>query len=388
MGPRPGHANGWDKVAHEVENPSVAIIPAAAASSRRKQLILLCCEDLRPIACALEDALRERGWDVRVELGADAKPWVQKAPVARPSVRVLCVPGRVDRDLARQLRAAFRPDPDADLHILGVDDSPGLVHEIERLAGVRTPGRRPLAAAPRLAHDTQVEQAVRRDRGVRVSVLAAVATLAVTLGGASLVDHAARAPELRPTGIASSLLAITPSRPADLDADLHAHRTHAPVLAAMAPVALDEPAWDDDDVEVVLLDDPAPEEPRELDAPITTPGSPGRVGVLVSPLAAPASTTPVTLAASDAITDVPSTTVERLTVTTSLPTPSGSPILAGVAIGDAPARTLPPGFLPVAGMTVAPAVTTIDPFVDGDVGSHDALVTIDPFGASPDAAAP
>lgn len=378
-------------MAHEVENPSVAIIPAAAASSRRKQLILLCCEDLRPIACALEDALRERGWDVRVELGADAKPWVQKAPVARPSVRVLCVPGRVDRDLARQLRAAFRPDPDADLHILGVDDSPGLVHEIERLAGVRTPGRRPLAAAPRLAHDTLVEQAVRRDRGVRVGVLAAVATLAVTLGGASLVDHAARAPELRPTGIASSLLAITPSRPADLDADLHAHRTHAPVLAAMAPVALDEPAWDDDDAEVVLLDDPAPEEPRELDAPITPPASPGRVGVLASPLAAPAITAPATLAAPDAITDEPSTgAVERLTVTTSLPMPSGSPILAGVALGDAPTRTrtLPHGFLPVAGMTVAPAVTTIDPFVDGDAGSRDALVTIDPFGASPDAAIP
>ena len=145
-------------MAHEAETQSPAALPARlSASTRRKRLILLCCEDLRPVACGLESALRSRGWEVDVEFGADARPWVQQRPPMRPSVRVLCVPGTVDRALAQQLRAAFRPDPEADLHILGVDDSPGLVHEIERLAGVRTHARRPLSAAPRLAHATLVE---------------------------------------------------------------------------------------------------------------------------------------------------------------------------------------------------------------------------------------
>ncbi|MCA9709391.1 MAG: hypothetical protein KDK70_26355, partial [Myxococcales bacterium] len=94
------------------------------------------------MACSLEDALLARGWSVTLEFGAEARPWVQKAPLGTPSLRVLCVPGKVDRLLAQKLRAAFDPDPDADLHILGVDDSPGLVQEIERLAGVEPPPRR------------------------------------------------------------------------------------------------------------------------------------------------------------------------------------------------------------------------------------------------------
>lgn len=363
-------------MAHAVETQSPAIIPAAAASSRRKRLILLCCEDLRPVACALESALRSRGWEVDVEFGADARPWVQKVPPVRPSVRVLCVPGTVDRTLAQQLRSAFRPDPEADLHILGVDDSPGLVHEIERLAGVRTPPRRPLTASPRLSHATLIETQVRSERTWRVGAVSAMAAFVLTLGGMSMVDHSARAPELSPASFASGLTTVTEPRPADLDHDAETSRFHDPVLAATAPVridGLDEPALDDDDdVEIVLLEELPPEEPRPLEATAIR-----RVDVLATPLAI-----------TDAIT---SPVTDAVTITSTLPTlPAGFLPVAGLPITDAatPKRHLPKGFLPVAGMTAAPPVTTVDPFATAEITITDAVTTVDPFGPTLDTAAP
>lgn len=383
-------------MAHEAETQSPAIIPAAAASSRRKRLILLCCEDLRPVACALESALRDRGWEVDVEFGADARPWVQKLPPMRPSVRVLCVPGTVDRTLAQQLRTAFRPDPEADLHILGVDDSPGLVQEIERLAGVRTPPRRPLSAPPRLAHSTLIETQVRSERSWRVGAASALAAFVLTLGGMSMVDHSARAPELSPTSFTGSITTtITEPRPADLDHDAETSRFHDPVLAAAAPVGLDlfdEPMLDDedDDVQIVLLDELPPEETRPLDASmgsITRPDALHRVDVLATPLAIT-----VTPAITDAITSpVTPPVTDAVTITSTMPTlPTGFLPVAGLPISDAatPKRHLPKGFLPVAGMTPAPRVTTVDPFDAAEVTITDAVTTVDPFGPSLDTATP
>jgi hypothetical protein len=352
------------------------------------------------VACALEGALRGRGWEVDVEFGVDARPWVQKLPPVRPSLRVLCVPGTVDRAVAQQLRAAFRPDPEADLHILGVDDSPGLVHEIERLAGVRTPPRRPLHAPARLSHATLIETQARAERSWRAAAVSAVAAFAITLGGMSLVDHAARAPELSPGSFAAGISSLTTARPADLDSETP--RSHGPVLAAVAPIAVDEldALPPEDDVEIVLLDES--DEIEAAASPTTSRAARRRVVVIETPLARP---TPEASHAegvrpdqaanevTDAITSpvtVAITSPATVAITSPLPTlPAGFLTVAGLSISDAaPKRHLPKGFLPVAGMTVAPRVTMVDPF-DG-VGSTitEVIGTVDPFASSLHAATP
>jgi hypothetical protein len=383
-------------VAHEAESQSPALLPAPAAASHRKRLVLLCCEDLRPVACALEAALRSRGWQVDLEFGVDARPWVQKVPPVRPSVRVLCVPGTVDRALAEQLRAAFRPDPEADLHILGVDDSPGLVHEIERLAGVRTPSRRPLTATPRLVHPTLVETQVRRERGWRMGAAAAVAAFALTLGGISLMEQTSRTPALASSSLAAGLAHVTVPRPADLDAERS--RLHDPVLAAVGPVELDllDDPRADDDVEIILLDDlgePEPETPPEEARALETTTYDGssehvRIEVLATPLAG----SPITGASTSPVTDASTSPVTDVTTEVTLPLPSlpaGFMPVAGLPLSDAaPAeRRLPHGFLPVAGMTARP-VTTVDPFATTDVTTGAPVTTIDPFDTALDVPSP
>lgn len=348
---------------HEAKSPSPAIIPAAAASNRRKRLILLCSEELRPIACSLEDALRSRGWQVDLELGADAKPWVQKVPPVRPSLRVLCVPGSIDRGLARQLRQAFQPEPDADLHILGMDDSPSLVHEVERLAGVSQPRPRSLHARPRLAHATLVETQVRTERRWLVGATSALAAFAITLGGIAMVEHSARAPELSSLAAASITAPIAtpiPTPAPSLDDDRpEPTRRRDPVLAAAAPLPAatlrawdDEPATPEEDDEIVLLDD-------ELDVP-PEPGA-------------------FTLAPTTVAT-VPALPSGMLSVA-GLPITDDAPVASESA---EPKPQLPPGFLPVAGLTVAPSVTTVDPFTARAMPSPSPITsapstTIDPF---------
>jgi hypothetical protein len=382
-------------VPHQAETPSPAILPALTASTRRKRLILLCCEDLRPVACALEDALRSRGWEVDLELGADAKPWVQKVPLAKPSMRVLCVPGTIDRTLAQQLRAAYRPEPEADLHILGVDDSPGLVHEIERLAGVRTPARRSLHAAPRLAHATLVETQVRAERSWRVGAVSALAAFALTLGGMGLVERSVHTSELTAAGLATGITGITRPITAPITAEPAPARLHDPVLAAVVPMATttdwsDEPT-SEDDFEIVLLDD------EELEPETTR-----RIRVRATPLAAPevhrsidAITTPLDASTPDAaITDaITPPDPEAITIKSTLPTlPPGFLPVAGLPLSGAampgPTRQLPAGFLPVAGMTVAPRITTVDPFDATIITTAEPLTTVDPFAGTLDAATP
>lgn len=347
-------------MAHEAETQSPAITPASAASSRRKRLILLCCEDLRPIACSLEGALRSRGWEVDLELGAAAKPWIQQIPPVRPSLRVLCVPGTVDPTLARQLRAAFRPDPEADLHILGVDDSRGLVHEIERLAGAQPPPRRrSLYASPRLTQPTLVETQVRTERRWLMGATAALAAFAITLGGMAMVEHSTRTPA--PTVRTAASLASMITAPADLDDDVidvrEGARFDEPTLAAVTPVRATDWDWDvqppEEEDEVLILDD----ELDMPDVPSRSERTPIRsVDVTAPPLAEPSTTVELT---------APETAAEPIAVAEPFTTPEP--------------RHLPRGFLPVAGLTPPPRIT-VDPFTaDEPASASTPLATVDPF---------
>lgn len=342
---------------HQAESPSPAFTLASAASTRRKRVILLCSEDLRPIACSIEDALRSRGWRVTVEFGRDARPWVQKAPTESPSLRVLCVPGTVDRALAQQLRAAFGPDPDADLHILGVDDSRGLVQEIERLAGGKQPPRRSLHARPRLAHPTVVESHARRERGWLMGGISALAVFAITLGGLALAESGdASPPAPVPTASLTALpVASAPAAPApsSLGEPIYAAAAVSPSFDDWQPAVPPE----EDDFEIVIFDD-EPEPTFES------------IEVVAPPLAEPVS------APGGIEIDALAPTLE--------------PLPADAVEQELP--ELPPGFLPVAGLTVAtpvveprPALT--DPFQTASPDAASApLVTVDPFASTDDGA--
>lgn len=388
-------------MAHEAEIPSPA--PAAA----RKRVILLCCEDLRPIACSLEDALRSRGWDVRVEFGAAARPWVQKTPPQGPSLRVLCVPGTVDRRLAHMMRAALAPDPDADLHILGVDDSPGLVQEIERMAGVIPPPRRSLHARPRLEHATMVETASRRERGWLVGTTAALSVVAIALSGVAMAkfgQHATRMAALPTTSITVPIT-DSESRPATEPkvARVEAFSTVAPdetmpmmrdepVLSAIAPPSFEdweplEPLPEEEDEGDLVIED---------DEPVIVPRPVRRAAeVTAPPLAelapsaepehdaeAPETDLAVAPATESAVPALPAPTQEG----------DGPPLVDR----PMPQHQLPAGFLPVAGLTAAPAkaapssITVYDPFEDMPVTATTSapFETVDPFASPIDTAAP
>ncbi|MEM7157944.1 MAG: hypothetical protein AAF799_34200 [Myxococcota bacterium] len=313
-------------MAHATESQSSALSPLSTARSRRKRVILLCSEELRFIACGVEDALRDRGWEVRVEYGQEARPWVQRVPVERPSLRVLCVPGTVDRELADKLRTAFGPDPDADLHILGVDDSRGLVQEIERIAGVKTPGRRSLRAAPRLRHATMVEHQIQTERGWRVGATAALATLAFVLGTFSMLD---RDP-------VSASISFIPS--IDQPTVSVTSVSEQPVFSAAAPSFTYED-WSLD---------PLPEEEQPLAdpvdevAPVIETPLPAKTGIDIG--------TPV-LAEAPAL--------EMPPVAAPIELPTGFLPVANMAVAAAPTQ-LPPGFLPVGSMTAPGADATME----------------------------
>ncbi|MCX4241845.1 hypothetical protein [Paraliomyxa miuraensis] len=357
---------------NEAETPSPAITPAAAASNRRKRLILLSSEDLRPVVCALEDALRSRGWEVDLELGAAAKPWIQQVAPVRPSLRVLCVPS-VDPNLARQLRTAYRPDSDADLHIVGVDRTNGLVQEIERLAGVQSPRPRPLSESPRLAHPTVVESQLQRERRWLVGATSALAVFALTLGGIAMVRHSPRVPELALLPAATMASPVTSPRvePMMAEVEPETSRFDDPVFAAVTPLASsrwDYEFEDDDDDLVILPDDEFEAEPEvERKAMI-------EVDVFAPPLAEPS----LTIVPSPIEADEPS----PIEASANAPLPSGITPMAGV-IPDAatthPARQLPHGFLPVAGLTPPPSIV-IDPF-EAPADASAPMQTVDPFAA-------
>ncbi|MCB9714399.1 MAG: hypothetical protein H6712_11105 [Myxococcales bacterium] len=371
-------------MAHQAETHSPARSPLSADPARRKKVILLCSEELRFVACGLEEALRSRGWNVCAEFGRDARPWIQQTPVERPSLRVLCIPGSVDRELADKLRAAYRPEPDADLHILGVDDSRGLVQEVERLAGVRTLGRRPLSAAPRLAHPTLVESTVRSDRGWRIGAAAAVAAFALVIGGGMLArggDSGIRTSVL-PAGMGSAITQPVTQEPAPSSAQARADAT---VFSNLRPYDFEEayeldPLPEEEEELIIILEDDEP----ELDAPVE------RVSIgAPSGLPSTSVTTPLELGEAP-VTDK-----------SGIELPRGFLPVAGLGVAE-PGPQLPAGFLPVAGLSVRPgedpvslgglvAVVTVDPFTEeGPVTASDPseVATVDPFVSLSDVSAP
>lgn len=307
-------------MAHDVETSSFAIASSSASVAQRKQVILLCSEELRFVACGLEEALASRGWRVRVEYGQDARPWVQKLPVERPSLRVLCVPGTVDPELAATLHSALAPDPDADLHILGVDDSRGLVQEIERLAGVRTLGRRSIHATRRLSHATLVEQQVAQRR-LPALALATAAAVMLVFGGSTMIPRDS-------SGIRS--VALAPAAHASDAIDGPTTIEAQPILAAAAPFDYDE--WEP----------LPPEEEVVLDLDEDEPAA--------SPLAMPKAATPVFegIATPLGSVDTMDTTGEPpLVASAPLQLPHGYLPVGSVGVA---LPTLPPGFMPVAGL--------------------------------------
>lgn len=387
-------------MAHQADTHSPARSSLSADSARRKKLILLCSEEMRFVACGLEHALVSRGWNVRTEYGKDARPWIQKVPVERPSLRVLCIPGTVDRDLADRLRSAYAPEPEADLHILGVDDSRGLVQEIERLAGVRTPGRRPLSAPPRLAHPTLVESAVPVQRSWRIGMAAAAAAFGLVMGGNALLDEMSSGPQVSApfsTGLGSAITA-TPVSPSVTDQTAQA-RADETVFSNVQPYAFEEayeldPLPPEEEDVIIILDD----EP-ELTAHVTSRKS-GLGGIGAPSVTEPVSiTSPVTVTDDVDVTDSDKAGIQL---------PSGFLPVAGMTVAAAP--TLPAGFLPVAGLQVrpgddpviviSPSVATFDPFTDDatlelsvgpttyDPFAKSRPVTHDPFVSLSDASAP
>lgn len=338
-------------MAHQAESTSRADL--ASATVRNKKIILLCSEQLRFVARGVEEALIERGWDVRAEYGEQARPWVQQRPVERPSIRVLCVPGTVDADLARQLRTAFGPDPDADLHIVGMDDPGGLVQRIERLAGVRTARRRPLSAAPRLHNPTLVERQVQRAR-VPAAMMGMAAGLTLMLGTGLAIDRSDSGIRTLSFGtLAVTTGTLTDAPPAQA----------APVLAAVAP-------FDYDDWEPPAVDERAdiPEEEPMLAEPSASVSIPVVIPAPADPAAPTSIATP--LGAIDEAQAIEVAPAQKV----SLPygfmpvghveiepaeLPQGFLPVAGLAV-NAPKATLPSGFLPVAGLPVQRRAAVVD----------------------------
>lgn len=271
------------------------------------------------------------------------------------------MPGTVDRALANTLRTAFGPNPDADLHILGVDDSRGLVREIEALAGVKHPNRRSLYARPRLSHPTLVETSVQRERHWLMGSSAALAAFAITLGGIAVSETGTADVEklaLPSASITTPVTTPTPSAPeaapAMFDEPLYA-------AAAVAPSFEDwedelPPEEEDDDYEIIILDDEPTTTPRVVD-------------VVAPPLAEP----------HPAIAEVLAPQEQLLAA-------QGTELTLPGALTES-AQQLPVGFLPVAGMTVAappPPAMLQDPFATPvSVTTPVAVTTIDPFATMP-----
>jgi len=346
-------------------------------------VILLCSEDLRFVACGVEEALKARGWNVRVEYGEDARPWVQRAPVERPSVRILCVPGTVDRSFADKLRTAFAPEPDADLHILGVDDSRGLVQEIERLAGVRTPRRRPLSATAPLAHPLLVEEHAHTERRWRIGATAALAAFVFTLGGSAVLDRAGQIPQVSSALPSASFSAVFSTKTQE---PVASESIDDSVLAAVAPSAypVDDESWDleplpEEEDEIIIFDDePTPSER------LVTSSQPSMTAIGAPPLAE-------TSARQELELDSPTEPAIGVAVTT-LKLPAGFLPVGNMTVAS---PALPTGFMPVAGLSVTPGedpvsleglptVITHDPFVprhgmstveDGASSAHDPFVS-------------
>lgn len=154
--------------------------PFSPAPVEPPRVFLLAPESLRPQVACVEDALRARGFRVRVALGARARRWVRHVPPGPPSVRVLCVP-QIDPAQAEQLRKGRD-----DFHIVGLDTPRGVVEEIERFTGRTRIRRRPRPSRMYLAQPTLIEQQLQAQRGWGWTAVAGVVLLTLgTIAGAT-----------------------------------------------------------------------------------------------------------------------------------------------------------------------------------------------------------
>lgn len=184
-------------------------------------MFLLAPEALAPQVACVEDALRARGYRVRVALGHHARRFVRQVPPGPPSVRVLCVP-EIEPAMAEQLRQGRD-----DFHIVALDTPVGVVAEIERFTGRTRVRRRPRPSRMYLAQPTLIEQQLRAQRSWGWVAAAGVALLTLgTVGGMMIGGDPPRA-IAAPTEPSPTV--TTPREPTALERE-------EPVLSAVRPI--------------------------------------------------------------------------------------------------------------------------------------------------------
>lgn len=189
-------------------------------------MLLLAPEALGPQVACVEDALRARGFDVRVALGHRARRWVRRVPPGppgRPWLRVLCVP-EIDPALAERLRQGRD-----DFHIVGLDAPLSVVREIERVTGRVPRHRRPRPSRAYLAQPTLIEQQLAAQRSWGWVAVAGVALLAVGVAGGMMLGPSRAEPVPVQAGARAPANAVKVAAPA-------MHRREEPVLSAVAPI--------------------------------------------------------------------------------------------------------------------------------------------------------
>lgn len=141
----------------------------------------MCPESLGAKLRCVEDSLRARGYQVRVEVGRRARRFVRKAPPGPPTVRILCV-ASIEPQLAEKLRRGIDPEGDGYFHVLGVTTPFDLVKEIEQRLGRPRSRRIPRPSRMILAQPTLIEQQLRVDE-TRWRSIAAAAVVVLVAGG-------------------------------------------------------------------------------------------------------------------------------------------------------------------------------------------------------------
>lgn len=200
------------------------------ASAEPPRILLLCPEALGAQVMCVEDALRTRGYRVRVEQGRRARRWVRNVPPGSPTLRVLCV-SEIDPVFAQRLAQGRE-----DFHIVGVKTPRSVVQQIEQLVGRARPRRRPRPSRMYLAQPTLMEQSLHPSRrwgaaaaAAAVGVLAVGGLLAAMLGGSD--TPAPSSPLPLPTMAAQETASPKPAA---------RQAVEEPVLSAVKPMDEDE----------------------------------------------------------------------------------------------------------------------------------------------------
>lgn len=181
---------------------------------------MLAPEALRPQVACVEDALRARGFRVRVALGRRARRWVRTVPPGLPWLRVLCV-SSIDPVQAEQLRRGRD-----DFHIVGLDTPRSVISEIERITGRARVRRQPRPSRMYLAQPTLIEQQLQAQRGWGWAAVAGVALLTLGTAAGAIMAGTPRGS----TSPSESTVESAVMGPAK------AQKREEPVLSAVAPI--------------------------------------------------------------------------------------------------------------------------------------------------------